>query len=81
MIGYLKNYPDYLTLAPGGAWVLSALIRSGDWPGFPEPKPNSPLRVTLRALYRINPDADTKRLGVWTGEIASEPRTCLLEQR
>ena len=65
-----KNFPDYHDLAPGDTWVMDVQFADATvWNGFSIPSGSQ--NVTLRAVYAIKPDNETREFGVWTGKIAS----------
>lgn len=69
-----KDVPDYLTLHPGGHHVINVdFFKSDQWKNPParpkdDPKPRT---IEMRAVYEIQPDSQSRRLGVWTGKIVS----------
>jgi hypothetical protein len=75
--GWDKNFPDWLELPPGGSYVLNVdwfsaagreIWENAPLAGGAAPKPRL---FKLRAVYEIKPDGESKKLGVWTGKIAS----------
>jgi len=74
---WTKNFPDWLEVAPGECWVIdvnwfTAKVKD-IWEKAadrPESSPK-PKLVKLRAVYEVHPDAESKKLGVWTGKVLS----------
>lgn len=73
-----KNFPDWLTVAPGESYVLDVSFYSPNandiWEGIPKRRDrvdSKPQLVKLKAVYEIGPDDESIRLGVWTGRIES----------
>jgi hypothetical protein len=67
-----KNFPDWLELQPGENYVLNVLLSPDVWDNAPiADQPNKPKLVKLRAIYKVPPDEQSDKLGVWTGKIVS----------
>ena len=67
-----KNYPDYWTLGPHESLVLAVEFADAEiWEGFPRPSGIS-RTFTMRAVFEIQPDQDSKQHAVWTGRAVSK---------
>jgi hypothetical protein len=69
---FTRNIPSSWTLEPGESFVFDVYL--GDrslWEGVPLPGPSCKT-VRLRAVYEVTPDAESQRLRVWTGRVASK---------
>jgi hypothetical protein len=75
--GWDKNYPDWLELQPGETYVLNVNFAAADiWENGPKTLAGKqPTPIKLRALYQISPDAESTRLGIWTGKVQSAMET------
>lgn len=72
MTTFTRNIPASWTLGPGDSLVFDVYL--GDrslWEGVPLSGPRCKT-VRLRAIYEVVPDAESKRLRVWTGRVASK---------
>lgn len=68
------NFPDFYELAPRESGLT--LVSFADpqfWKGFPRPKSNERKKVTMTVTLRIDADDETRKLGIWTGEVSSRP--------
>ena len=79
-IDWDSNWPRPFSIPPSGNFVLDVKIDGRRWPNDWLPKPsNNPLRVTLRAVYTINPIGKGDTFGmpyarrIWTGSVSSNP--------
>ncbi len=79
-VPFLKNFPQFLTLAPGESRRRWVALASNDWEGFPVPAPGHSLSRTLRAVFEIKPDAESRQYQVWTGRIATPFARYVLER-
>lgn len=75
--GWRKNYPDWLELQPGECYVLNVNLFSTDiWNEVPGADPKAkPKLVKLQAIYEVQPDEESKKLGVWAGKVVSATDT------
>lgn len=75
--GWDKNFPDWLELQPGESYILNVNLFAADiWNDVPTANPKAkPKLVKLRAIYEVQPDDESKKLGVWTGKVASATDT------
>ncbi len=70
-IAWRKNVPKTRSLKSGEAWVFK-LNFSNEWEGFDFANPRW---KTVRVVYKVEPDEQALKHGVWTGEIDSGPIT------
>jgi hypothetical protein len=68
---WLKNYPDATVLHPGDHVIYELAFDPETWPTAPLPEKGPSRKVTMRAVFAIPADEETKRDKVWTGEVAS----------
>lgn len=71
---WLWNGPDSTIVPAGKSFVLQATIepsQSKHFEGFPEGYRGG--RATIQAHFAIKEDEETKKRGVWTGRVSSEP--------
>jgi len=69
---WIKNYPDWWTLAPYESLVLNVYFGDSEiWQGFPFPERMSQI-VTMRAILEFKADDDSRKLNIWTGRVASK---------
>lgn len=78
--GWGKNFPDWLQIGPGESYVLNVDFFSEQgrniWSNVPQPRGGAkPHLVKLRAVYEIQPDAQSAKHDVWTGKIKSAVET------
>jgi hypothetical protein len=70
--GWDKNYPDWLELKPGDTYVLNVNFNVADvWDNPPKASGAKPTQLKLRAVYEIEADEQSAKLGVWTGKVQS----------
>jgi hypothetical protein len=71
--GWDKNYPDCSVIPPGGHMIFEISFDDTTWQGapLPEPEMRQTRRVRMKAVYAVPVDPETKRDGIWTGEISS----------
>lgn len=75
---WTMNYPDFCVILPRESYVIEVYIDDPRrWDGFPSP----PQTVTMNAVCEVKADPDSKRLGVWTGQIASPSHRYVFEAR
>lgn len=79
-VSFRKNFPQFVTLAPGESLRRWVALASNDWEGFPVPAPGHSLSRTLRAVFEIKPDAESRQYQVWTGRIATPFAHYVLER-
>ena len=67
------NFPDWVEVKPGDTYVLDVNFAApGIWENPPQGKPGAkPTKIKLRAIYQVNPDNESAKLGVWTGKVES----------
>ena len=69
--GWDKNFPDYWTIKPHECLVLDVQFADTDiWERFPRLSSVSET-FTMRALFEIRPDKESRELSVWTGRAVS----------
>ena len=78
--GWSKNYPDWLEVEAGGSYVLSVDWTSEQGRGLWENAPSAmgrerPTLVKIRAVYEVQLDDESRKLGVWTGKVTSPVET------
>lgn len=70
-----KNFPDACTLQPKDEMVLAVDFTSADWAGAPKPTGTAAggkfESLTMRAVYEVKPDDESRQSGVWTGRVES----------
>jgi hypothetical protein len=64
-----KNYPDSFVVKKNGHFVYFVQFGRG-WQGFPQNWKNQ--KIKMQAIFKINPDDESKRLLVWTGKVESK---------
>jgi hypothetical protein len=71
---FTMNYPSSWVILPGEDLVIDVYWGDEDtWEGFP-PLGTESQKLTIRAIFQIKPDSETKQYDVWTGRIASSPQ-------
>jgi hypothetical protein len=73
-----KNFPDWTILAPGDHMVIEVTFDRSTWRDAPLPEPGQQRTVSLRAIYEIPEDDETKSNNLWTGRVASPETTYTL---
>jgi hypothetical protein len=72
-ITWTVNSPVWRSLAPQESLVLEVHYAATNWwSRFPEPQGSR--TVTMRAVFTVSPDEESRRHKVWTGRISSEDR-------
>jgi len=73
---WLRNAPDWLTLAPGESHIIDVDFFSEEsarvWENRPtlERRANpSPATIAMRAVYEITPDEQSRRHDIWIGKL------------
>jgi hypothetical protein len=66
-----KNYPDWEIIPPGGHQVWDVTFDPTTWKDSPLPETPGSRAVSMRAIYGIRPDKETKEYGIWTGQVSS----------
>jgi len=72
---WTRNAPDAAALAPGDHMVLEVAFDQDTWPDAPLPGKGNSREVRMKAVFAIQADEETKKAGVWTGEVASPEET------
>jgi hypothetical protein len=73
--GWLANEPFYWILEPHENLVIDVYFTNGaTWNGFPEVQPHERKVVSMRAIFDIKPDDESRRQEVWTGRVQSQSR-------
>ncbi len=70
--GWSKNYPDAAEIAPGGSMIFTVPLTATTWKGSDFLQKYVGKKLKMRVNYAIPADADTKKLGVWTGRVQSK---------
>jgi hypothetical protein len=70
MRDWTRNGPDYLIVEPRNHFVYNVRFADDIWQGFP--KQMSAQDVKINAVFEVQPDDQSEKLGVWTGRIESE---------
>lgn len=73
-----KNFPDSILVPPGEHLVLEVSFDDSIWQDTPLPEPSRSRAVKLQAVYEIQPDEETAKRGVWTGQVRSTSETYTL---
>lgn len=78
---FTYNFPAYWTLNPGESYVFDVDFanRSVWGDGFWLPPDHPTGLVTLRAVYDVRADDESRKLNVWAGRITSEPAACIIK--
>jgi len=76
--GWDKNFPDFTIVSPGDHLVVDVTFEPTIWQAAPLPVPGKARTVSLRAVFEIKEDAQTKRNDVWTGKVSSPDETYTL---
>lgn len=66
-----KNFPDWTIIAPSDHMVLDVTFDKSIWHNPPVPEPGKNRSVSLKAVFEIAEDADSKSNKVWTGKESS----------
>ncbi|MDR3401633.1 MAG: hypothetical protein P4L99_03960 [Chthoniobacter sp.] len=79
--GWTMNYPAYWTVPPQECFVIDVYFADHQiWQDQFWLPPGHPTgRVTLKAIYRVQPDESSTKFGVWTGTSTSKPVECLIK--
>ena len=71
--GWRANEPFYWILEPHENLVFDVQFTSAStWNGFPDVQPHMRKVVSMRAIFEIQPDDESRRQGVWTGHVQSQ---------
>jgi hypothetical protein len=71
--GWLANEPFYWILEPHENLVIDVYFtNAATWNGFPDVQPHVRKVVSMRAIFDIKPDDESRRQGVWTGRVQSQ---------
>jgi hypothetical protein len=77
---FTRNFPSSWEIPPGGNLVID--VYWGDestWEGFP-PFGTEGRALSLRAVFEIKPDSETKQHQVWTGRIVSATQEAMFSK-
>lgn len=66
-----KNLRDWDVIPPGGHHVREVNFDPTTWENSPMPEARRSRTVRMRAIFSIQPDAESKKLGIWTGQVSS----------
>lgn len=71
---WTHNVPDYSPVESGEHYVVDIRFAPEHWkkPHLELVKPAADGTIGLRAVYEIEPDAQTEKDGVWTGRVVSK---------
>lgn len=69
---FTRNFPDWWTLEAGETLVIDVDFSADHWEGFPKPE-NGSQTVTMRAIFKFEPDVESRKNHVWTGQASSKP--------
>ena len=70
-----RNFPDFWTIQPKESLVIDVLFADTEiWGGFPLNPEGHPHFFTMRVICAVRSEEHSKKLGVWTGQIMSEPQ-------
>jgi hypothetical protein len=67
-----KNFPDSTIIPPGDHMVIDVSFDTSAWQDAPLPPAGQQRTVSMRAVFEITADADTKKHKVWTGRVSSD---------
>ena len=73
---YSKNYPDAYSVAPNQSFVFNVNFSEENWKGFPKNWKNQDIKI--KAIFKVKPDEQSKKLKVWNGKAESTPITVSL---
>lgn len=73
---FTRNFPSYLTLAPGEE-VVFPITFNEQWSGL-DHIPDGTSKVTLQAVYKTDPTFQSKANDIWVGIVASKALQVLL---
>jgi hypothetical protein len=69
--GWDRNTPDWIAIPPGDHLVFDVSFSEPIWEDAPSPEGVKPRPVRMKAVYAIPADPETKKHGVWVGQVAS----------
>ena len=73
-IDFTVNFPRWHELEPGESLVVNVhFAETNWWNGFPQPQ-RGEQTVTMRAVFTVSADAESRKHGVWSGRIKSAAR-------
>ncbi|MCP5424539.1 MAG: hypothetical protein H6970_05670 [Gammaproteobacteria bacterium] len=75
---WTKNFPDFLELSPAESLVFDVNFNPKIWKDSPISGASGSKKVVMRAIYRVEASDESKKAGVWTGEIASPAQEYVL---
>lgn len=78
---FLQNAPEFVELSPGESCVVDVQFASGDWLGFPRPRPGVIETAKMRCVYEIRGGNAAREHDVWTGTISSKVHAYQFESR
>lgn len=67
--GWNKNFPEWVTLAPGAHWVLEVKLDDNTWQNWPLARPAKTINPT--AVFESARSEQAQAHGVWGGEVRS----------
>jgi hypothetical protein len=68
---WTRNFPSWDIIPPGGHQVREVGFDPTTWENSPMPEAGRSRAVRMRAIYVIQPEAATKKHGIWTGRVSS----------
>ncbi len=75
-----KNFPAYWLVPAHESLVLDVYYADTKiWEGFPRPK-RMPQAYTVRAVFEVKADEESRQKSVWTGRVESKPEKIVFYQ-
>ena len=71
LTSFYANFPDYVELLPRGSVVWRVELFPPLWEDLSWLTTNRAEHVTLRAIYSVTADEDSKQYGIWAGHTSS----------
>jgi hypothetical protein len=77
---FTKNYPATFLVSPGHHQVYPIQL-DGEWDNRPQFEHSGSARITLKAIYEVDPTPEATQNGVWLGRVESPSYDFILLHR